>query len=227
MKIENNNLGSLPIDMIIVIMKLLLSSGFEDFFNFLKALAQTQRMSAVIHLLEEFLVRDLYMPRILATQSDVTCFNRFVGIGENLRIYDAILYARSRDIICGFGNIDGHLTEVDLLAANGHFLSMVGKFILGILYKKESCSDITVEAIVCIYKHPHNRRYILSALTHMRDMKSCIKVSSTAKDVDINPTCIIHPKVANALFTYTRKPADDCLFCNIAAMLNVFMNTEE
>ncbi|KAK1398558.1 hypothetical protein POM88_008421 [Heracleum sosnowskyi] len=153
-------------------------------------------MSAVIHLLEAFPVRDLYRPRILLTQSDVTCFNRFVGIGENLRIYDAILYARSRDIICGSGNIDGHLTQVDLLAANGHFLSM-------------------------------NRRYILSALTHLRDMKSCIKVSSTVKDVDINPTCIIHPKVAKALFTYTRKPADDCLFCNIAAMLKVFLNTEE
>ncbi|KAK1387916.1 hypothetical protein POM88_016094 [Heracleum sosnowskyi] len=43
MKSENNNVGTLPIDMIVTLMKLLVVESFKDFFNFFIAWARTQR----------------------------------------------------------------------------------------------------------------------------------------------------------------------------------------
>lgn len=50
MKIENNDLGSMPLDMITLIMKSVLIGGFQDFFNFFIAWAQTKSLSDVLHL---------------------------------------------------------------------------------------------------------------------------------------------------------------------------------
>lgn len=72
--------------MVITIVKLLLQAVFQGFFNFLKEWAQTQRVSPVIHLLEESPLRDLYKHGLVGTQSDVSCFDCFFATGENLRI---------------------------------------------------------------------------------------------------------------------------------------------
>lgn len=125
MKIENNVLGSMSLDMIIVMMKRVLLGGFEDFFNFFKAWAQTKRVSDIVHLLEEFPVRELYPFRLAGSEADTISFDRFIKIGEALKISDAILYARCRDIICGVGNLDGHLFELNALGSCGYILSMI------------------------------------------------------------------------------------------------------
>lgn len=151
--------------MIITIIKLYLPVGFQDFFNFFKALAQIQRFYTIIHLLDEFFIRDLYKHHLVGTHSVVSCFDRFFAIGHNLRISDAILYACYRDIIFVFGNTDPHLTEVDRLASNGHFSYMVAKFTLGIFYSNKNSSACTLHSLVYFYKHPHYRRNIFLVLT--------------------------------------------------------------
>lgn len=121
MRIVNNNIESLPIDVILVLLQLLLAGGFENAFNFFIAWARTQRPSVIYSLLKEFPLRLVYKFGALGSDGDKASFDRFFLIAERLGIPDAILYRRCTDILRGVGNIDLHLTTLNGLGRNGHF----------------------------------------------------------------------------------------------------------
>lgn len=84
MKLVNNNIETLPIDMIVVLLKLLVIEIFQDFYNFFIAWARTQWTSAIVLLLESFPLRDLYNFHQFGSPSDVTCFDQFFRFSEQL-----------------------------------------------------------------------------------------------------------------------------------------------
>ncbi|KAK1383680.1 hypothetical protein POM88_021415 [Heracleum sosnowskyi] len=228
MKSENNNVGTLPIDVIVTLMKLLVVDSFKDFFNFFIAWAQTQRRSVIIVLLDNFPLRDLYKFRQIGGPSDATYFDRFFRIGEELRINDAIFYGRCREIVCGFGNIERHFTVVDEMAMTGQFLYMVGKFVLRNVYKKQRSSVSTVDDLKCLRSHPHYRMSITRALKVLQSIYWTMVVCNSAPKVDIQATCGLHTLDSKALLLNGSNGCgmiEDCLFCDIATLLNVFTNT--
>ncbi|KAK1387911.1 hypothetical protein POM88_016089 [Heracleum sosnowskyi] len=59
MKSENNNVGTVPIAMIVTLMRLVVVESFKDFFSFFVAWAQPQRRSVVVVLLGYFPLRNV------------------------------------------------------------------------------------------------------------------------------------------------------------------------
>ncbi|KAL1826127.1 hypothetical protein ACET3Z_012905 [Daucus carota] len=151
MRIENNNIATIPTDIVIVLLELLLAGGFQDFYNFFMAWSQTQRAVVITSLLEKYPLRTLYKYGCRGSPADMLCFDNFFRIAENLGIGDAILYRRCRAIIYGAGDIDAHFTVLDTLSGNNHFLAMVGNFILRSLYKQELVDAVDIEACCPIH----------------------------------------------------------------------------
>ncbi|KAK1351312.1 hypothetical protein POM88_054476 [Heracleum sosnowskyi] len=111
---------------------------------------------------------------------------------EQLRINDGIFYARCRDIVCGVGNIERHLTVLDHLASSGQLLYMAGKFFFTIVYKNESTSVDMLRDLLAIRSHPYYRKGITTSLTHIRSIKICVVVSNTGPIFDIEALCPLH-----------------------------------
>lgn len=222
MKLVGNNIETLSIDMIVTLLKLLVVESFQDFYNFFIAWARTQRTSAIILLLESFPLRDLYKYRQLGTPSDLTCFDMFFRITEELRINDAIFYARCRHILTGEGNMENHFAVLDDLASTGQLLYMVGRFILKNLYKKLDTSATTLEDYTAIQSHPYYRMNIASALTQIQKIKQSVVVSHTGPQIYFVALCLIHSTV-NEVPPIMHGITKECVFCNITTLLNRFM----
>lgn len=225
MKLENNNLGTLPLDLIVSLMKLVLGVRFKDFYNFFMAWAQTQRRPGIVLLLEHFPLRDVYNSRQVAATEDVNYFDRFFRIAEQLRIKDAIFYARCSDILCGVGNLERHLTVLDNLALSREFLYMIGNFVFKVLYKKQGMSARTLQELVAIRHHPYYRMSIAPSLTHLKSIKHSVAVSKISPEIYFGVTCAFHDmdlKRVQENGVNVCGMSDECLFCHIAVMLNVF-----
>ncbi|KAL1818643.1 hypothetical protein ACET3Z_013512 [Daucus carota] len=69
-------------------------------------------------------------------------------------VANAILYHRVHDLLCGVGNADGHLMELDVLASGGHFLSMVAAPALRFLLQKQAYPTSMIACLVQLYKQP-------------------------------------------------------------------------
>lgn len=220
MKLVNNNIETLPIDMILVLLKLLIVESFQDFYNFFIAWARTQRTSAIVILLESMPLRDLYKFRI-GSPSDVTCFDRFFRISEQLRINDGIFYARCRHIVTGGGNIENHLTILDDLASTGQLLYMVGKFIFKNLYKTRDTSRCMLEDVAAIRSLPYYRMNIVPALAQIRNIKESVEIRNNLPEICIVALCPNHSIGLELSGHDLSGLTEECLFCNIAALLNV------
>ncbi|KAK1382509.1 hypothetical protein POM88_020244 [Heracleum sosnowskyi] len=226
MKPVNNNVGTLPIDMIVTLLKLVVVESFQDFFNFFIAWARTQRRSAIVALLEYFPLRDIYQYRQIGGPSDSPYFDRFFRISEQLRINDAIFYGRCRDIVCGAGNIERHFTVLGEMAETGHFLYVVGLFVLRNLYKNQRSSVSTVDDLKALRSHPHYRMSIVRALKDLRSIYWTMVVCNRAPELYIQATCCLHSLDSKGVLDGCNGcgMVQECLFCDIATLLNVFTN---
>ncbi|WOG95127.1 hypothetical protein DCAR_0414429 [Daucus carota subsp. sativus] len=221
MRIENNNIATIPTDIVIVLLELLLVGGFQDFFNFFIVWSRTQREVVITSLLDKFPLRSLYKYGCRGSPADMLCFDNFFRIAENLGIGDAVLYRRSRAIIYGTGNIDGHFTVLDTLSANNHFLCMVGNFILRSLYKQGNNVG-TLQVLIRVVNHPNYQDFIVPAVNHLSDIHSYILFPELVDAVDIEACCPIHSTCVKVFLEEKCPPATNCLFCKIAFMLTVF-----
>ncbi|KAK1370446.1 hypothetical protein POM88_036538 [Heracleum sosnowskyi] len=223
----NSNIGSLPTELIVSIMQSVVLGGFKDFFNFFVAWSQTQKVAVVVKLLDEFPVRELYKFRNSGGDADTNSFDRFFRIGEQLRISDAVLYQRCRDIFRGVGNIDAHLEVLDGLASSGHFLSMVAVFILRNLYREPN-RVYTLVDIVRIFNHPGYERLIKPTLAYLKHLYSSIHGLDILNKPKVEPSCILHHSVivTDVALLKGSRAREKCLFCDLAVILNVFCNSE-
>ena len=87
-----SNLGHVPIDIIIIVMKKVVSVSFTDFFNLFKAWARAQRRSTVVRLMEALPLHDLYWYADAGSAADTSSFRQFFGIAVDLGMDDAILF---------------------------------------------------------------------------------------------------------------------------------------
>ncbi|KAL8095118.1 hypothetical protein AgCh_036539 [Apium graveolens] len=76
MRLSNNNVESLPTDMVRLLMQNLVNSGFESAFNFFIAWARTKRAYVILALLEGFPLCSLYKYRDKDSDADKASFDR-------------------------------------------------------------------------------------------------------------------------------------------------------
>ncbi|WOG95296.1 hypothetical protein DCAR_0414608 [Daucus carota subsp. sativus] len=221
MRIENNNIATIPTDIVIVLLELLLAGGFQDFYNFFMAWSQTQRAVVITSLLEKYPLRTLYKYGCRGSPADLLCFDNFFRIAENLGIGDAILYRRCRAIIYGAGDIDAHFTVLDTLSGNKHFLAMVANFILRSLYK-QGTNGATLQVLIRVLNHPNYQDLIGPAVNHLSDIHSYIIFPELVDAVDIEACCPIHSTCVKVSLENQCPYTQNCLFCNIALMVTVF-----
>ncbi|KAK1357132.1 hypothetical protein POM88_050388 [Heracleum sosnowskyi] len=209
MRLTNNNIKTLPTDIISLLMFLVLNGGFENCFNFSVAWARTQRPAVIVSLLDGLPVRALYKFGNIGSDADKTCFYRFFRIVGDLGVADAILYRRCREIICGSGNIDGHFTVIAALARSGHFMQMVANFIVRNLYMVDYDADV-VEALLGIYQHPEYKNGLAAALTHVESIYTSVGRPEITTKSTFGVMCHIHASENKMLLLNGYTGAHDC-----------------
>lgn len=222
---SSSSLQSLSTEVISAMMPLLLSEGFEDFFNFFIAWARAQRPIVIVQLLNEFPLPTLYKLGQSGSPVDVACFDRFMHIGVRLRIPDAMLYTHCRDIFCGDGNIADHLVVLDRLASEGHFLSMVANFFFRIFCQRNETVS-TLHALLKIYNHPGYERKIAPAINYLQDIQFNVGVRKIVFKARVDACCPIHVMGPQLSFSMEIPMKEECLFCSIANMVNMVSSTE-
>lgn len=99
---------------------------------------------------------------------------------------------------------------------------MVGKFIFKNLYKKQDTSLSILEDDVAIRSHPFYRMSIAPALTQIISIKLSIGVCNNVPEIYIVALCPKHSMVLELPGRNMPGLTEECLFCNIAALFNVF-----
>lgn len=95
------NLGHAPFDIIITVMKKVVSVIFTDFLIFFKAWGQAQRRSKIVRLLEDFPLCDLYQYANVGSMLDMYSFRQFFKIAVYLEVDDTILFEYAKNLFLG------------------------------------------------------------------------------------------------------------------------------
>lgn len=219
--VRENNVETLPNDVIIVIMKHLLGVGFESFFNFFISWARSQRPATISSLLLEFPVCTLWKFGIGGTVADRVCFDRFFSIAERLGNADARFYQRCISILRGSGSIQVHLQVLNGLAHEGHFLSMIGYTSLCYVYQVESAAN-TLMGLSLIFSHPYYNNQIIPALGAIRAVKAGIGGTEAGHERDFENGCPGHGAGLVQFKAVGPMTSEECAICRIVEILNVF-----
>lgn len=174
MKFANNNIETLPLDVIVMLMELLSASGFENCFNFFVAWARTQRPAVIMSLLEGLPLHSMLKFGNMGGDADKACFQRFINIAANLGFADAILHRGLREILYGHGNIGASVAAINGLADNGHFVSTIARF------------------LVTICQHPDYITGLVPAFNHLGAIYSSLRSRQIRTESSVELGCPIH-----------------------------------
>lgn len=196
MRLSNNNVESMPIDMVMLLMQYLLTFGFESVFNFFIAWCRTQRPPTIHMLLEGFPLRSLYKFCHMGSSADKACLDRFFRIAANLGFADAIVYRSCRAVLSASRDIDNHISALGAVACGGHYMSLAANFIAQSLYQYEG-------------------HEIATALTHLGSLFSSVGCPEDVAEARARPVCPIHPTDINMVPQSNGVVLKGCLFCTI------------
>ncbi|WOG95464.1 hypothetical protein DCAR_0414783 [Daucus carota subsp. sativus] len=210
----------MPLDMVVVIMKSVMDDGFVSFFNLFKAWGQAKKASEIIHLLEHIPVCDMYPLRLVGNDVDMECYDRFFSIAEGLQVADAVLYRRAHDLLMGVGNVYVHLMELDVLAARGHFLSMVAAPAFRILIQKELSMASMIPCFVKLYMQDNFRSKFVSSVNHLHNIRDVAVARGCALGSKPLASCPIHDVDLDS--PVNSAVNRECVLCDVASIFNAF-----
>ena len=219
---SNIGMDTLPLDIISLFLKTVLATGFEDFFNLLKAWARSQRRHLIVRLFEDLPVSSLYKFGAMGSASDISAFLQFMKAAEEMGIGDAIVYRSCLNLFSGSGSTEASFAALDDLGGRGHFLAKVANWILKNLYRRHT-SVTALHALVDIHRDPYYSHRIVRAVACIKVIHSSVESSKVVHVAEMKTCCPIHSNVGQDLFIIGCVEAEVCIFCELACMLNSFV----
>lgn len=228
---QHQNLHSIPIDMVICILKkILLVGNFEDFYNLFIIWSQTQRPAVIASFLHAYPIEELYKFSNSRYEPDIVCFYRFLR--TVLNIPATTCYMPCKNMICGVGHINAQMDVLQSLSNGGHLLSKLALIIFQAFIRPDiGLGEATTLAEMCNY--PHYRRQIIPALKHLQDIQAYNTIDPLLQRQNMHTRCIVHTghttcgknkKKTSISSRDNTQILEECMQCNVAYILSVFSN---
>ncbi|WOG85409.1 hypothetical protein DCAR_0104597 [Daucus carota subsp. sativus] len=216
------NLTNIPVDVVVCILKRLLSVGcFEDFFHCFVAWCRSQRRGVIIQLLRAYPIEELYHFSSVNSPSEVGYFYRFLFIACRLEIPAARCFVPCKNLVCGVGNIDAQLDVLLGLSIEGHFFSKVAWVAFQLLYNGGDSISVA-SSIRDMFGYPNCGSYVAEMVRHLEII---------AANEPVNPLflgrvavfrCNSHPVPLIDYYGEEEQNMFECHACNICFVLGPF-----
>ena len=221
---SNRGMETLPLDIISLFLKSALATGFDGFFNLLKAWARSQRRHLIVKLSEDLPISSLYKFGDMGSVSDISAFHQFMNVAEEMGIGDAIVYRSCLNLFSGSGSTEASFAALADLGGRGHFLAKVANWIQKNLYRRHT-SVTALHGLVDIHRDPYYCHRIVRALASIKVIYSSVESSKLVHVVEMKTCCPIHSNDGDDLFIIDCVEAELCIFCELACMLNSFVRS--